>query len=352
MKTLLTHSSRESLSPSSFSQCYIALVPPIPRFLLPFLLLIFATHAPAGVAQLHPAKIVVDTDVGDDVDDAFAIDLALSSPELEILGLSSAWGDTALRARMLDRMLCETGRTEVPVHAGVPTKSTTPFSQAPWARAGAEHPHGDAVAFLLQQIKAHPGEITLLALGPLTNIGTAIDRDPATFRRLRRVILMGGSIHRGYGAPGTPPEPEYNLARDPVSAQKLLRSGVPVFLLPLDSTQLPFDQEKRSSLASISTPMTDTLQVLVNEWSRSTRQDSPTLYDAVAAAYAIDSTTCPMTPLHLEIDEKGMTRLTPGAPNAQACLKPREDAFFALLMPRLLNQRLVGHRVCTAASGR
>ena len=194
-----------------------------------------------AVAQVRPAKVIVDTDVGDDVDDAFAIDLALASPEMKILGLSSAWGDTELRARMLDRMACETGRGEIAVQAGIPTKSTTAFSQASWAKAGRQRAHGDAVTFLLDQIKAQPGEITLLALGPLTNIGAAIDRDPKTFRKLKRVVLMGGSIYRGYGAPGAPPEPEYNIARDPGAAQKLFRSGVPIFMLPLDSTQLKFD---------------------------------------------------------------------------------------------------------------
>lgn len=321
------------------------------RFSALTLLLTLAFSAQATFAQIRPAKVIVDTDVGDDIDDAFAIDLALSSPELQILGISSAWGDTALRARMLDRMVCEAGRKEITVNAGISTKSATNFSQAAWAKAGIEHPHADAVTFLLEQIKAHPGEITLLALGPLTNIGAAIDRDPATFRKLQRIVLMGGSIHRGYGPVGTAPEPEYNIARDPASAQKLLHSGVPIFMLPLDSTQIKFDAAKRSELASISTPMTDSLQVLIAEWSRTSHQESPTptLFDAVAAAYAIDAKTCPMTPLDLEVDDKGMMRTTPGSPNVNACLEPREDALFSLLMPRLLNQRLIGTETCIAA---
>ena len=305
-----------------------------------------------GMAQtrsLNATMTIIDTDIGDDVDDAFSVDLALASPELQIVGLSSAWGDTALRARMLDRMTCEIGRSGIPVVAGVPTKSPAAFSQAAWAGAGIARPHGDAVAFLLQQIKAHPGQITLLALGPLTNVGAAIDRDPTTFRKLKRVVLMGGSIYHGYGTPGKPAEPEYNIARDPKAAQKLFRSGVPIFMLPLDSTQLKFDAAKRSSLASISTPMTDSLQVLVAEWSRATKNTDPTLFDAVAAAYAIDAASCPMTPLHIEVDDRGMTAPTPGAPNAQACLKPQEQRFFALLMPRLLNQRMVGDKVCLAS---
>jgi inosine-uridine nucleoside N-ribohydrolase len=297
-------------------------------------------------AQSQP--VIIDTDIGDDVDDAFAVYLALASPEYNILGITSAWGDTQLRARMVDRMLCETGREGVAVNAGIPTKSSATFTQAPWASAGLERPHKDGVTFLLDQIKAHPGEITLLALGPLTNIGAAIDRDPATFRKLKRVVLMGGSVRRGYGAPGTRPEPEYNIARDPKSAQKLLASGVPLFFLPLDSTQLKFDNAKKSELASVSTPMTDALQILVAEWMRGTKQSTETLFDAVAAAYVIDPASCDMTPLHLEIDDKGSTLEKSGAPNASVCLTAKPDAFFSILMPRLLNQRLIGSRACLA----
>ena len=313
------------------------------HFTLAFFLA-FAIHTLA--AQTTP--VIIDTDIGDDVDDAFAIDLALASPELHIVGITSAWGDTQLRARMIDRMLCETGREEIPVNAGIPTKSNAMFTQAPWAKAGIERPHKDGVAFLLDQAKAHPGEITLLALGPLTNIGAAIDRDPDAFRKLKRVVLMGGSSHTGYGPSGTAPEPEYNIARDPGSAQKLLRSGVPLFFLPLDSTQIKFTNAKKAELASISTPMTDSLQVLVAEWMRGTGHEEETLFDAVAAAYTFDAASCPMTPLHLEIDNKGMTIPGSGTPNANACLTAKAEAFFNILMPRLLNQTLVGNKVCLA----
>jgi purine nucleosidase len=310
-------------------------------------------------AQTHPevkpaSKIIIDTDIGDDIDDAFALDLALTSPELNILGISAAWGDTSLRARMLDRMMCELGRTSIPIQTGAATKSNATFSQAPWAKEGIERPHADAVSFLLEQINRYPGEITLVALGPLTNVGAAIDRDPVTFHKLKRVVMMGGSIYRGYSdsESTTPhsPDAEYNIASDPVSAQKLFRSGVPIFLMPLDSTQLKFDENKRASLASVSTPMTDTLLVLMAEWSRTTHHATPTLFDPVAVAYAVNPASCPTTPLHIEVDEKGYTRLTPGTPNAQACLEPKEEAFFKLLMPRLLNQKFAGDQVCTALS--
>jgi inosine-uridine nucleoside N-ribohydrolase len=301
-----------------------------------------------------PAKVILDTDIGDDVDDVFALGLALASPELKILGVTSAWGDTALRSRMIDRLLCETGRGDIPVRTGIPTKTTTIFTQKAWASQGIEQNHDDAVSFLLEQIKLNPGEITLIAIGPLTNIGAAIDRDPATFRKLKRVVMMGGSIYRGYGDLGYTPhrEPiaEYNIAMDPASAQKLFQSGVPIFMMPLDSTQIKFDEVKRSMLASINTPLTDALQILTAEWSLSTQQVTPTLFDVVAAAYAIKPEVCPTTPLRIEVDKVGFTRVQLGTPNANVCLEPQADAFFKLLMPRLMNQNLVGNQVCIAPS--
>ena len=310
-------------------------------------LLLPATAVTQQTSVTQSQKVIIDTDIGDDVDDAFAVDLALASPELNILGISSAWGDTALRSRMLDRMLCETGRTGVSVNLGLPTKSTAVFTQAAWARAGIEHTHNDAVSFLVEQANKYPGEITLLAIGPLTNVAAAIDKDPAAFRKLKRVVIMGGSIHHGYGE-NAPPEPEYNIARDPAAAQKLFRSGVPVFVLPLDSTQIKFEEAKLSALASVSTPLTDSLQILVAEWKLSNRNAYPTLFDAVAAAYAIDASSCPMTPLHIEVDDKGLTRDTTETPNAQACLEPHPEKLFSLLMPRFLEQNMVGRQVCIA----
>ena len=319
-------------------------------------LLITLLLFPQAVAQSRPAKVIIDTDIGDDIDDVFAIDLALASPEVQVIGLSAAWGDTALRARMLDRLTCEIGRTDLSIQTGPATQTTTAFTQKPWAEQGVDRPHGDAVSYLLDQIKRHPGEITLLAIGPLTNLGAAIDRDPVTFRKLKRVVLMGGAIHRGYDGPSgthtaTPPEPEYNIARDPAAAQKLFHSGVPIFMLPLDSTQLKFDEAKRAQFTTLSTPMTDALQLLTAEWQHASGNTTPTLFDPVAAAYTIDPATCPMSPLHIEVEANGLTRATPDAPNAQVCLSPHSEAFFPLLMPRLLDQRLAGHKLCTVLSG-
>jgi purine nucleosidase len=139
-------------------------------------------------------KVIIDTDIGDDVDDAFALALALRSPELEILGVTTTFGDTETRAKIVDRLLAEAGQPDIPVAAGLPTANKNALTQRRYATGGhaMKTSHPPAVDFLLDQIKRHPGQITLIAIGPLLNVGAAIDKDASTFRRLKRVVLMGG----------------------------------------------------------------------------------------------------------------------------------------------------------------
>ncbi len=295
------------------------------------------SSAPRPSSATAKTKIIIDTDIGDDVDDAFALGLALTSPEMEILGITTAWGDTRLRARLVDRLLAETGTASITVAEGIHTQSKTPFSQARWAQAGPPaKSHPKAVDFLLGSIRKNPGEITLVAIGPLTNIGAAIDRDAATFKKLKRVVLMGGSIHKGYGdlgyTPDRGPEPEYNIYSDVAAAQKLFASGVPIFMMPLDSTQLKLDEEKRALLFRQSTPLTDALALLYHQWG----QQTPTLFDVMAVAYVLRPALCPVQPFQIAVDKDGFTRIGTGTPNAFACLASDSDQFFQFVLPRLL----------------
>jgi purine nucleosidase len=290
-----------------------------------------------------PEKVIIDTDIGDDIDDAFAVALALRSPELQILGITTTFGDTETRAKLLDRFLVEAGHPEIPVAAGAPTAPKSNFTQRRYAEnnryAKASHP--DAVTFLLDQIRRSPGQITLVAIGPLMNVGAAIEKDPETFRKLKRVIVMGGSIKRGYGDVGfgtpTPPQPEWNILNDIPSAQKLFAAGVPLFVMPLDSTQLKLDEVKRAFLFSQGTPITDALTLLYHQWG----QETPTLFDPMTIAFLVNPSLCPVQPMHIRVDAQGFTRPDPGLPNAsnppnaQVCLDSNPDAFFRFYLGRV-----------------
>ena len=293
----------------------------------------------AGWAQgaAHaPEKIIIDTDIGDDVDDVFALAIAVKSPELQVLGVTTTFGDTEARAKITDRFLGEVGRGDIPVLAGKATATKNPMSQRKYGDGRfAKSSHGDAVEFLLEQIRKNPGEITLVAIGPLMNVGAAIDKDAATFRKLKRVVLMGGSVRRGYGDLGytapVPPMPEWNILNDVASAQKLLAAGVPLYVMPLDSTQLKLDEVKRAFLFSQGTAVTDQLAVLYHLWG----QETPTLFDPMTLVFVLRPELCPVTGMHLRVDEKGFTREEPGPVNAQVCLDSNAEDFFRVYLRRV-----------------
>ncbi|HUM06004.1 MAG TPA: nucleoside hydrolase [Terriglobales bacterium] len=297
--------------------------------------LTFIGHAQSVPAA--PEKIIIDTDIGDDVDDAFAVGLALRSPELQILGITTTFGDTETRARLVDRLLGETGHSGIPVAAGTPTQVNNVLTQRRYAEGGqtARAPHPAAADFILDQVHRYPGQITLVAIGPLVNVGALIDKDAATFSKLRRVVLMGGSIERRYGdmgyAPARGPEPEWNIKNDIPSARKLFASGVPIFMMPLDSTQLKLDEVKRDILFRAGTPLTDALTVLYHQWGYVT----PTLFDAMPVAYLVNPELCPVKPLRIRVDDEGYTRTEAGNANAQVCLDSDPEMFFRFYLPRL-----------------
>lgn len=291
--------------------------------------------APPASSALE--KIIIDTDIGDDIDDAFALALALRSPELQILGVTTTFGDTQARAKLADRLLGEASREDIPVAAGIPTPPKSSLTQRPYAEHGhfARATHPDAVNFILEQIRGNPGEITLVAIGPLMNVGALIDKDPETFRKLKRVVMMGGSIERGYGDSGytaaPPPQPEWNILNDIPSAQKLFASGVPIYMMPLDATQLKLDEVKRAFLFRQGTPITDALAILYHQWG----QETPTLFDPMTLAYILKPDLCPVQPMHIRVDEKGITRPEAGVPNAQVCLHSDSEAFFRFYIARV-----------------
>lgn len=300
-------------------------------------------QAAAPKTAAVPQLVIIDTDIGDDIDDAFALGLALRSPELKILGVTTAFGDTELRARLASRYLEAVGRRDIPVVAGVETKTDNVMTQAVYARRSPELVHGDGVQFLLSQIRKYPGQITLIAIGPLFNVQAAIERDPETFKKLKRVVMMGGSIERGYdGKNGEhrPADAEWNIKQDPAGAKALFAAGVPIFMMPLDSTQIHLETAEREKIFAHGSPLTDQLTLLYHQWRALNPMHAtvPTLFDPVAVTYTFRPELCPASPMRIEVDDKGFTRPVSGTANVQVCMDSDEQGFLRLLMGRLTGQ--------------
>ena len=286
------------------------------------------------VGRAATVDVIVDADLGDDIDDAFAVALLLHAPELHVLGVTTAFGDTALRARLAAWMLRQAGRADIPVAAGPSTPPRTRFTQARLASRGAVRDWPDAVAFTLAQLRGHPAHsITLLALAPPSNIAAMIARDPVAFRRLARVVMMGGAIRVGYG--GGKPVAEYNLAGDPGGMRRLLASGVPVSLLPLDSTQIALAEKARDEIFASGTGLTDALALAYAQWAVGNRWGTtPILFDVVPVAVMIDPSLCPMRTLRITVGDDGMVHEGSGT-QISVCLASRPERILSLLSARL-----------------
>jgi purine nucleosidase len=180
--------------------------------------------------------VIFDTDIGTDVDDILALAVLAKSPELELIGVTTVYGDTPLRAK-ITRVTCDLlGCTETAVLIG--EKETLTGRQISWAgHEGYGVPNLDkaevsttpsAVDYLLEAANRFAGELEVLATGPLTNIATAIRKDAATFSKIKHLYLMGGAYWLD--------RPEHNIKCDPEAAKIVFESGIPITAIGLDVT--------------------------------------------------------------------------------------------------------------------
>jgi purine nucleosidase len=279
--------------------------------------------------------IILDTDIGTDIDDAFALALIIKSPELELLGVTTVSGDTAARASLAAKFLWEAGGKwrQVPVVAGEPGPPQ-PIDQTHWADgfASPQILKESAVDFLRGQFDRRPGEITLVAIGELTNVAALLKADPQAAKQIKRIALMGGSIARGYG-PGSGAEPEWNIKSNPAAARVVFSSGIPILMAPLDVTaMLQLDGPARDRLFHCGTPVSMALAALYRLW----KQETPTLFDPMAVALLIRPDLCETEPLAIEIDAEGSTLVVKGKPaNALVALHTDPAKFFAFYLSRV-----------------
>ncbi len=285
--------------------------------------------------------MIIDTDIGDDIDDAFAIGLAMGDPRIDIVGVTTAWGDTHKRALLTRRLLAAGGHKDIPVLEGPATEDPTPFTQAQWASRQPDRPAPDAVVFIAEQARRRPGQITLVELAPMSNLEALMQRFPDAIPRLKRIVFMGGSLYRGYdknsAIPDAKPSAEYNIAMRPKALAALLGAGVPLVMFPLDSTQLKFDEVARDRLFAHGSDLSDALALLYHQWriGNGWGQITPTLFDAVPVVWLLQPDACPASPLRIAVDDKGFTRPVAGPPNIQACLSLHDDAAQRLIIEAL-----------------
>lgn len=276
--------------------------------------------------------IIFDTDIGSDIDDAYALAFILSCHELQLEAVTVVSGDVDERARIAAKMLHLAGRDEVPVALGV--RGETSVNQAAWA-AGFEFEADPrpAAELIVEQVAARPGEITLLAVGPMSNVARALELRPELAREVREIVIMGGGVYTGYRSHITP-VPEYNIRADIPAARTLFASGAPIRMAGLEATAaLQFDRFLQERLAASGLPLPQAMGGLLEVWPSRT----PTLFDPMAVAMLIEPDVCDYEPMCVGVTDEGLTVRCDGEPNVRLGLRPRVARFFDLFMTRLLS---------------
>lgn len=243
------------------------------------------------------AKTIIDTDPG--VDDAIAILMALACPELEILGLTTSGGNVSLSwaTRNALSLLEYAERIEIPVAKGAarPRRGGFPYAHNFHGATGITRRlpkpqsrpiRAGAVEFLYQQMELHPGQINLVALGPLTNLARLERRYPKSLRRLASLVVMGGAID----TPGNvTPHAEFNFYSDPVAAQEVLSTGVLLTLVDLGACRCVSVTREDVDNLECGHPLGKLVVQLLHNWfEHDQTRERFEFYDPLTLATAID----------------------------------------------------------------
>jgi len=312
-----------------------------------------AIATPAVAAPPKAIPVVVDTDIGGDIDDALALALAVASPELEIVGVTTVGRggppDPYVqhigkdrdedRAWLVCRFLTQVGSKAVPVAPGADPQ---PKSELDWQIQYRRHPAAiynrtlkpvkeSAVDLLARLASEMEGELVVIAVGPLTNIARFIAEHPAAAKKVKRFVLMGGSVAVGYeGKPK--PEPEWNIASDVPAAKAVFASGLPLTVVPLDATAtLKLDNEHRDAVFAARSMLTFQVQNLYELWGKET----PILFDPAAVLAAFDGGHFTWKEIRLAVDDKGMTVAGAGKANARVAVAADAEAVVRTFVERL-----------------
>ena len=266
---------------------------------------------------MNTLPVLLDTDIGSDIDDAVALAYLLHQPRCELLGITTVTGEAHKRASLADAVCRVAGRTDVPIHVGVEspllvaqhqpeaTQSEALTEQWPSRNFG---PENTAVSFLRETIRAQPGEITLLAIGPLTNIALLFALDPEIPSLLGQLVIMGGQFFgttsRGLGVC------EWNILCDPHAAAMVFAAPISrMTAVGLDVTtqcELSADECRRRFSASAG-PLR-LVADMAEVWFRG--RDAITFHDPLAAALIFEPSLCETVPARIAVEL--VSPLTPG----------------------------------------
>ena len=277
-------------------------------------------------------KIIFDTDIGDDIDDALALAFAIMSGKVDVLGVTTVFRNAEQRAEFACCLLEALGRTDVPVYTGI--GKTLLQSIPDWQQVAASHrprqmevlkkqepsiqPQSDhAVDFIIETVMAGDGDITLVPVGPFTNIAAAFTLEPRLVQKAK-ICMMGGATDRV--------RPEWNALCDPEATRIVFGTGVPITMVGLDvTTKCVMSYEQVKTIGAVDRPINQICFELIHLWGGDNPEPRPTLHDPLAVATLIDPTLCETREMRIEVETRanhlrGATVPVAGESNTSVCV--------------------------------
>ncbi|MFP5039354.1 nucleoside hydrolase [Parasediminibacterium sp. JCM 36343] len=298
-------------------------------------------------AQKH--KVLLDFDIGDDFDDANALALLLASPEIDVIGVVVDFGNTPKRAQVACRMLYEVGREDIPVAIGRQTNDEFTMKhfyteQFYWGEGfeKVKPIKQSGTDFIIEKLRKYPNEITLVTIGPVTNMGDVVDKDPDALKLAKHVYAMFGSFYMGYGSSPIPCA-EWNVKADIKASQKFAASGAKFTFAGLDvTTFVRLKKEYIELLMQRNSPLTNAVLSLFSLSSLERKQPEPIIYDAVTIGMILWPEVFDTRKAYVTVDDKGYTIIVDSkAPNCEIATNIRMEEYFDKYIHTMLRQNLM-----------
>ena len=266
--------------------------------------------------------VVLDTDIGGDIDDTWALAMMLKSPELDVKLITSGTGNTRYRAAIIARLLEVAGRIDIPVGIGVMRDPAGSGPQQPWVEKYdiSRFPgivHTDGVRALIDTILKSPEEITLIGIGPATNIAAALDAEPGIARKCRFVGMFGSIRRHHEGADGA--IAEYNVAHDIPACQKVFTAGwKSMVITPMDTCGMV--RLKGNLYAAVYNCPDPLIRAVIENYriwlqGKPEQEQSSILFDTVAIYLAFTQELLVMEKMGLRVTDEGFTVRDPNGPS-------------------------------------
>jgi len=299
-------------------------------------------------AESAPERIpvILDTDIGDDIDDTWALAFLLKSPEIDLKLVVGDNYKALYRARIIAKFLQAAGQTDLPVGIGLKPEDKAGGGQSKWVETYdlASYPgkvHPDGVQAIIDTIMSSPTPVTLLAIGPVPNLAEALRRQPDIAKRAR-FVGMHGAVRKGYD--GNPkPAAEYNVKQDAKSCQAVFTAPWDMTITPLDTCGLVRLRDAkyakvRDSNDPIAKALIENYRIWCGNDPKRADSGSSILFDTVAAYLCFSNQLLKMEQLSIRVTDDGMTVIDPqGKPMNVATSWSDMAAFEDLLAQRLAN---------------